>query len=126
MLYNEPNVFDFINPWNGKKMHGYFTFHRYWYNKRLAVKLRAKEADDSYGFYEPYCDVTVNLPSAELKSDNLVFLDVNNAPWLEQLMIDKGFGMPTGRFRSSGFCNYPEFLLNLKTMKHYGQESVNT
>ena len=123
MMNDEINFFEFLNPWNGKPMVGYFTIHKYWYNGRTCVKIRAKEKL-SEDFFEPFCDVTVNLPNAELSSDNLVFLDVNNAPWLEQFMIDNGFGMPTGRFRTSGFVNYPLYLCDMKKIHRYGKVQI--
>ena len=43
MQYEEPHFFEFENPWNGKTMTGYFTIHKYWYNGRTALKIRAKE-----------------------------------------------------------------------------------
>lgn len=123
MMNDEINFFEFLNPWNNKPMVGYFTIHKYWYNGRTCVKIRAKEKL-SENFFEPFCDVTVNLPNAELSSDNLVFLDVNNAPWLEQFMIDNGFGMPTGRFRTSGFVNYPLYLCDMKKIHRHGKVQI--
>ena len=123
MMNDELNFFEFLNPWNNKPMVGYFTIHKYWYNGRTAIKIRAKEKL-SEEFFEPFCDVTVNLPNAELSSDNLIFLDVNNAPWLEQFMIDNGFGMPTGRFRTSGFVNYPLYLCDMKKIHRYGKVQI--
>ena len=123
MMNDEINFFEFLNPWNDKPMVGYFTIHKYWYNGRICLKIRAKEKL-SEDFFEPFCDVTVNLPNAELSSDNLVFLDVNNAHWLEQFMIDNGFGMPTGRFRTSGFVNYPLYLCDMKKIHRYGKVQI--
>ena len=120
MSYEEPHFFEFTNPLNNKPMVGYFAIHKYWYNGRTCVKIRAKEKL-SEDFFEPFCDVTVNLPNAELSSDNLVFLDVNNAPWLEQFMVSNGFGMPTGRIRTSGFVNYPLYLCDMKKIHSYGK-----
>ena len=123
LKYEEPHFFEFVNPWNNKQMVGFFTIHKYWYNGRTCLKIRAKEKL-SEDFFEPYCDVTVNLPFANLDSDNLVFLDVNNAPWLEKFMVDNGFAMPTGRFRTSGFVNYPLYLCNMKKIQSYGKVEI--
>ena len=123
MQYEEPYFFEFTNPWNDKPMVGYFTIHKYWYNGRTCLKIRAKEKL-SEEFFEPYCDVSVNLPFAELESDNLIFIDVNNAPWLEQFMISNGFGMPTGRIRTSGFVNYPLYLCDMKKIHRYGKVEI--
>lgn len=120
MTYEAPKFFEFTNPWNNKVMTGYFTIQKYWYNGRTCLKICAKEKL-SEDYFEPWCDVTVNLPSANLESDNLVFLDVNNSPWLEKFFVDSGFGMPTGRFRTSGFVNYPIYLCNMKLIRRYGK-----
>lgn len=118
--YEEPKYFEFENPWNGKTMLGYFTIHKYWYNRRTCLKIRAKEKL-SGEFFSPWCTVSVNFPLAELKSNNLIFLDVNNNPWLEKFMTDNGFGMPTGLFRTSGFVNYPLYLCNMEKIQRYGK-----
>lgn len=118
MIYNR-RTFTFVDPWNGDKMDAYFEFGKYWFNDRIAIQLYAKSQKEKEDFFEPYCSVTVNLPSAKMDADNLVFVDVNNAPWLEGLLAENGFGLPTGRFRTSGFVNYPEYLLNLDRMKKY-------
>ena len=123
MMNDELNFFEFLNPWNNKPMVGYFTIHKYWYNGRTCLKIRAKEKL-SEEFFEPFCNVTVNLPNAELSSENLVFLDVNNAPWLEQFMFDNGFGSPTGYFRTSDFCNYPLYLCNMDKIHRYGKVEI--
>ena len=110
-------VIKFTNPWTGKEMDGVFVISRYFVNDRIAVNLWAKEHDNEDDFLSPFTSVTVNLPYAKMGSTNAVFLDVNNAPWLEGFMMENGFGYPTGRFRTSGFCNYPEYLLNLESIK---------
>lgn len=121
MNFGGQKTFKFLNPWNGKEMAGFFKFSKYWMNDRLAISIIAKIKDDEDDWFQPYCNVTVNLPSAKMDSPNAVFIDTNNAPWLEDFLRKNGFGLPTGRFRSSGFCNYPEYLLNLQTMLNYKQ-----
>ena len=54
----------------------------------------------------------------------LIFIDVNNAPWLEEFMISNGFGMPTGRIRTSGFVNYPLYLCDMKKIHKYGKVEI--
>ena len=115
-------IVKFTNPWNGKQMDGVFVIDRYFVNKRVAIRLWAKEHNNEDDIFSPFTSVTVNLPQAKMDSTNAVFLDVNNAPWLEGFMMENGFGYPTGRFRTSGFCNYPEYLLNLKSIKLYAME----
>ena len=114
--------FYFTAPFTNRKMEGVFRFTKYWVNSRLAISIIAKEADNNEDMFAPFCSVTVNLPMAKLDDEKLVFLDVNNAPWLEGFMVENGFGLPTGRFRTSGFCNYPEYILNLREMKRFATE----
>lgn len=62
------------------------------------------------GEFGYFGDVTVNLPNVKNRGVGCQFIDTNNngesiMDWLEQ----NGFGKPTKRSVSSGFCNYPEF-----------------
>lgn len=112
-------IVKFKNPWTGKDMDGVFKFSQYFVNDRLAIELWAKEHNNDDDYFQPYTPITVNLPAAKMNSHYAVFIDVNNAPWLEGFLQENGFGYPTGRFRTSGFCNYPEYLLNWKSMQLY-------
>ena len=124
LTHEEPKFFEFVNPWNSKIMVGYFTIHKYWYNGRTCIKIRAKQKNTE-DYFAPWCSVSVNLPLAELKSVNLIFLDVNNSPWLEKFMVDNGFGMPTGLFRTSGFVNYPLYLCDMDRIRAYGKVEIS-
>ena len=120
MLYNEQKLFEFQNPWIPERtMLGFFKFDKYWYNNNIAIQLYAKDKDDAEDFFEPYCSVSVNVIKVKPQSDSCIFVDTNNAPFLEDLLQSNGFGLPTGRFATSGFCCYPEYLLNIKLMKEY-------
>lgn len=118
-------IFEFKDPCDGWKNEGFFKIGRYQDGGRIAISIYARRKDDPQDFFQPYCSVTVNLPNRELANkDEFGFVDVNNAPWLEGFLTSKGFGMPTSRFATSGFCNYPEFFFNVKKMKYYRLEGV--
>ena len=118
-------IFEFKDPWDGWKMEGYFKFGTYGDGGRVAISIHARRKDDPQDFFQPYCSVTVNLPNRDLANkDEFGFVDVNNAPWLEGFLASKGFGMPTSRFATSGFCNYPEYFFNIQKMKYYRLEGV--
>lgn len=59
--------------------------------------------------FEPYTDITVNLPDCK-RSAGCQFIDTNNndpsiLDWLEK----NDFGYHTGKTGQSGFCTFPEF-----------------
>lgn len=59
--------------------------------------------------FEPYTDVTVNLPNCK-RGVGCQFIDTNNNdPSLIDWLEENGFGKRTGNFGQSGFCTYPEF-----------------
>ena len=120
MLYNEQKLVEFSNPWNPEKtLIGFFKFDRYWYNKNTSVQLFAKGKDNTEDFFEPYCMISVNVVQVRPQSASCIFVDTNNAPWAEKFLQENGFGLPTGRFATSGFCCYPEYLLNVKKMREF-------
>ena len=120
MSYNEQKLFSFPDPWNkNKTLVGYFKFAKYWYNSNTAIQIFAKHKGVDEEFFEPYCYVSVNLVQVNPQSDKCIFVDTNNAAWLETFLQENGFGLPTGRFATSGSCCYPEYLLNIKKMKQF-------
>lgn len=62
------------------------------------------------GYFEPYCDITKNIPDGG-RSVGCQFIDTNNndddiLDWLER----NKFGIRTGKVIERGFsCKYPEF-----------------
>ena len=120
MPFSDMKLFEFQNPWIPERtMLGFFKFTKYWYNNNTAIQLYAKDKDDAEDFFEPYCMVSVNVVKAQPQSESCIFVDTNNAAWLETFLQENGFGLPTGRFATSGYCCYPEYLLNIKKMKQY-------
>lgn len=99
-------AFDFRNPWNGKVESARVGLERY-ADGNLAVTMETFDAE--LQFWEPYCSVTVNLSEYKKTNENCAFVDTNNTPFITDVIIRNGFGIPTGRVGYSGFCMYPEF-----------------
>ena len=69
----------------------------------LAVLVEDKEPD--FGFWEPYCNLTVNLGGFGL-GQSTAYLDANNVPDLCEFVIENGWATIIGE-GCSGFCTYP-------------------
>ena len=94
-----------------------FVVDNYVNNGRLYISLWAEDRD--FGGMTPWCDVTVNLPFDSLTDENCVFIDVNDAPYLESFLSENGLGRPTGRKARSGYVEYPEYRIDLnKILQH--------
>ena len=92
-----------------------FEINRYVFGDRLAVNLW------SVGdvCWEPFADVTVNLPFASIAGDDCGYLDVNNMPCLADFLTANNLGELTGRTARSGWCEYPEFRFNMDEVKKH-------
>ena len=86
----------------------YLAAHTYAGNNTLAVIAMVRED----GYDEDFGTVTVNLPSGEADGTH-AYIDTNNCPWAEQMLIDNGFAKPTGKYGISGFCTYPLYEFDL-------------
>lgn len=102
----------------GKKYNARFRKSSYVNGGNLYIGVVIWEEDGEY--WEPWCDLTVNLPGQELK-DKQALLDTNNCPpVIIDILFDKGFIRDTGIMMPSGFCIYPlvefteEFLNNVR------------
>lgn len=60
---------------------------------------------------ELYADITVNL-NHPCASSEYAFIDINNCPWAEAMILEMGIGQPTGITERSGFCTYPLYRFN--------------
>ena len=76
---------------------------------------------DEYGYFEPYCNVTVNFE--EKLEKGMAYVDNNNADNnLLQAMIDMGYMSYMFKNKMNGFCKYPlfcfsdEFLDNIEEL----------
>ena len=112
------NFMKFMTQW-GNEQTVFFVKNTYVNNGRLCIHCWCE--DEEYGGYEPYCDVTVNLPSY-LPKGNYAYLDVNNGdPNLFAAMVERGYmEYVEGMFAYFGWNSYPmvkfsdEFLETLK------------
>lgn len=113
-----------INPYFGNEETVFFETDTYANNKRLYVGLMG--FNEEFKYPEPYCDVTVNIPSYPLSSEECAFIDTNNAPFIVELLTRYHCGKFTGKYAYSGFCSYPEFRFNMEKLKKYtGIKSAN-
>lgn len=85
------------------------TVSCYGYGKNLYVGLTC--IDKEYGYEEPYCNVTVNLPN-EYCPAYCGYLDTNNNPNLQKFVEENELGVFAGRLGASGFCTYPLYRFN--------------
>lgn len=78
------------------------------------------------GYFEPWCDVTVNLPYSRLPlDDGEAYVDVNNCPELERFITENGLGESLHIIGSSGWCSYPLYRFNMdEVRKHLMGESA--
>ena len=59
-----------------------------------------------------FTDITVNL-GHPLQTEHYAFVDVNDSPWAEAMLLDMGVAKPTGITVESGFCRYPLYRFEL-------------
>lgn len=109
------------NPWTGEIMECYIHEDKYVEGDGLALILLDRDLE--YGYLEPYCDITVNLPGEMLTGENCAFVDVNNAPFIRAVLEENGLAEFTGMMGFSGWCAYPEYRFNMdEVRKHLVKE----
>lgn len=85
------------------------------------IGLWTKEDD----YFEPYCDVTVNLPDFGLPlDDGEAYVDVNNCPELERFILENGLGVGVGIIGSSGWCAYPLYKFDMEEVRKHPLEEL--
>lgn len=110
------------NPYSGEAMDICFTTDSYVNNGRPYVGILCKEAGED--FWEPWSDLTVNLPDEQPSSKTCAFIDVNNnAPGLEEWLKQNNVATPTGMYGMSGWCMYPEYRLNMAVIQQNTQRA---
>ena len=77
-------------------------------NKRLAVLLEWKDPNNG-----PAMKVTVNLEDGLELQENYAYLDTNNCPGIDEVLLQSGLAVPTGMYCGSGYCRYPLFKFKL-------------
>ena len=73
----------FTSPYTGVTMNAGLTRNAYSNNGRLFLGLMTFDMDDY--FWEPWCDLTVNLPFAPLTDETCGYVDTNNNAPLAQM-----------------------------------------
>lgn len=117
----------FTCPYSGETMDAIIYANHYAVNGRIYLGLYTfshddEVEDDDCGWWEPYCDITVNLSAPLIDNKTCAFIDTNNGSFLYNWIIKNDLGKPTGRTANSGFCVYPEFELNIEEIRHYLSE----
>ena len=96
----------------------YLTLSRYSSNNRTAIQ--AMYYDPDCEIFMPYATLTVNLPDHKPSNPNCVFVDVNNVPWVLDLLISRlHVGELTSNIAVSGFCVYFEIELKPDALLNY-------
>ena len=91
-----------------------FGIEHYSENGNLALEMSYKNEDN---MDEPFTMLTVNL--SEKCAPNCAYVDTNDNPWAESFIAEHGLGVPTGRTRRSGFCEYPEYAFDMQKIEQH-------
>jgi hypothetical protein len=84
---------------------------KYDYSKTLAVMANGEDGS-------PYGVATVYLEGqSEKLPEDCAFVDTNNWPYVDKLLIDEGLAEKIETVGQSGFCVYPEMKFNLDKIK---------
>lgn len=99
-----------------REMH--LSISRYSSNNRTAIRLMYYDPD-CHAFLL-YATLTVNLPEHKPSNPNCVFVDLNNVPWVLDLLISTlHAGELTSNIAISGFCVYFEIELKPDALAKY-------
>lgn len=100
--------------WRDEPMNAVTVVDNYANNGRLYVGLWC----DGDGYWEPWCDITVNL-FAPLSGENCAYVDENNCPGIGAWLEENELATPTGRSAVSGWNTYAEYKFDMeKVQKH--------
>ena len=78
-------------------------------NGNTAIELVLLDADGYVD--ELYATLTIN---ALKMPPQFALIDVNNHPWVEDVIRESKIGEPTGQMVRVGMCKYPMYRLNLE------------
>lgn len=116
-------MLEHINNWTGEVMDAMLCMDSYADNGRMYIGLLT--FDKEYEFWEPWCDITVNLPMNELTDKECcAFVDINNDPTLPKFLEQNGLAVPTGRTARSGWVSYPEYRFDMDKVRMCLDEEV--
>ena len=107
----------FVSPWSERVMDAAFVRDTYVNNNRMYLGLRTY--DEEANFWEPWCDVTVNIPDETLTDENCAFIDINNNQTIRQFLEENNLAEWTGKFGYSGFCAYPEYRFDMERLAEH-------
>lgn len=98
----------------------YFEIGEYYGTDNTAVRMYCV---GEYG-YEPFANMTVNIPMFVPVDKRHACLDVNNLHGIADWVEKNNLGTPTGMTVSSGWCEYPVYVLNIEEIKKHMLEGV--
>lgn len=110
----------FTNPYSGREMDVALVRDQYVEGSRLYVGLWAFDAEEN--FWEPWSEITVNLPGETLTDELCGFVDsnyCNTGGSMPGFLVENGLAAPTGKVAFSGFCTYQEFRFNIEKIDEH-------
>jgi hypothetical protein len=112
-----------INEWSGEENDAVLCLDSYTNNGRIYIGLLTFDKEMEY--WEPWCDITVNIPMTPLTDrENCAFVDINNDPTITKFLKQNGLAKPTGRFAQSGWVTYPEYQFDMDKVRQNLDEGV--
>ena len=88
---------------------------QYTTNNHIAISIVSLEEG-------PFSNLTVNLDDTKRYPENYGFVDTNNFPEAESLILQLGIGEETGIIGGSGFCLYPLYKFDYDAIKKYTEK----
>lgn len=120
MKFTEDTAVEYRTQWGSiEKL--YFHLAIYDYDKSIGVITTTY--NDLYHMDEPFGNVTVCLDCHPKK--NRAYIDINNLPGIDELLIKNGIAKPTGNVRQSGFVSYPEFEFSTSFLRGISEDVYN-
>ena len=105
------------DPWTGEDMKAMLSTGKYSNNHRMFLSVLTW--DNEWEFWEPWCNITVNLPDKEIPAENFAFVDTNNAPYIAKWLVDNKFARYTEKVAFSGYCQYPLMEFDMEAVKKH-------
>ncbi len=105
------------NPWDNEEMKACFVTDRYRTGSRIYIGMLTW--NEEYSFYEPWWDITVNIPYVGKLKPTECFVDTNNCPKIDEWLVENNFAYYTGKYGQSGFCRYPAMVFNMNRINEY-------
>lgn len=121
-MKKECKSIDYVCPWTAEILKARFVVDSYVNGKGTYIGMRTW--NDEYDFWEPYCDITVNIPYSSVnlkKTENMAecFVDTNNVPDIDNWLVENGLAFYTNKSGQSGFCTYPVLCFDMRKVAEY-------